>query len=433
MKEIILHNFESICKYIVELFKREHSQRGIIYFPVFVGYNGNAFDFYMVNDIFKNITSHFSTCYCSDVKVANDRMLVAYIFDIQRQYNELTDDLLEQLIQKESEEILAYFMAQYDCYISAGALTHVELRGNKLWIFYAVNSLGAEKIAERKKKIYHLRMQAQKCEEQGVFTANWEQNVQYLKSDYMTFGYYKNYYDEYSLTIPINLDIASYPHILVTGASGSGKSQALLYLLGKLLQAYPDVVVYFCDFKNSEDFSFLVGYPYYYAGDKCYQGIMDYYKRFTDARENGKDGKRYVLICDEYPAFVNHLQMMDKINKTKFANDILGAIAEILMLGRGISFGVWITTQRADSNLFSNGARDNFMAVIGLGRMSKEQKTMLFAGQDVPDTNYKVGEGLLLADGHELMQVKYPLIENEKDWKKHIIMLLGYSPQDEWV
>lgn len=431
MKELITKNAKCIFDFIKWLFTDEQSQNQIVYFPIYIGYNGYKFDFYMVNKEFENITTHFSTCYCNDVRISNDRMLIAYKFSIQRMSSSLDDEVLEKLVQKEAEKVLAYFMAQYECYIAADALTHVEIRGEMLWIVYAINSQGVEKIAERKKKVYHLRMQGKKREEQGVFTENWEQNKQHLNNNLMTFGFDKKYYDQYGLAIPIRLDVKSYPHVLVTGASGSGKSQALLYLLGKLLQAYPDVVVYFCDFKNSEDFSFLVGYPYYYAGHKCYQGLMEYYERFTDARENGNDGKRYILIFDEYPAFVNHLQMMDKADKTKQANDVLCAIAEILMLGRGLNFGVWLTTQRADSTMFANGSRDNFMVVIGLGRMSKEQKSMVFAGQDIPDIVYQAGEGLLLADGHELVQVKYPLIEDIDNWKKEIRRILEFSSQSE--
>lgn len=241
----------------------------------------------------------------------------------------------------------------------------------------------------------------------------------------MIFGYEKEPFCRYGLALPIKLGIATYPHVLITGASGSGKTQALLFLIGKLLQDCPDIILYVCDFKNSEDFAFLKEFSYYFAGQDCYQGIMDYYAKFLETRENGIKEKRYILICDEYPAFINYLQMRDKTNKTKYANDILGVVAEILMLGRGIAFGIWLITQRADSQLFANGARDNFMVIIGLGRLSKEQKGMVFAGREIPDEIFGAGEGMLLADGKEIVAVKYPLIENVENWKMHIREILN--------
>lgn len=222
------------------------------------------------------------------------------------------------------------------------------------------------------------------------------------------------------IPVPLEINVASHCHALITGGSGSGKSYAVLYLFGKLLQVMPDIVVYFCDFKNSAEFAFLKGYPHYYGGNACYHGVIDYYNDFCKVRESGKKHKRHILIFDEYPAFINYLSMKDKQDKTKKANDVLNAVAELLMLGRGIEYGVWIVTQRADSALFNNGARDNFMIVLGLGRMSKEQKAMVFSGEDIPEKIYQRGEGILLADGYSLQEVAIPRIRNIVDWKRHI-------------
>ncbi len=222
----------------------------------------------------------------------------------------------------------------------------------------------------------------------------------------------------------ITLDIASHCHALITGSSGSGKSYALLYLIGILLKYNPNIVLYFLDFKNSKDFEFLKEYQHYYNGDSCYQGILDYYTCFCDARKNGENTQRYLLIFDEYPAFINYLTTKDKLEKSKNCSNVLSAVSEILMLGRGISFGIWIVTQRADSSLFSNGARDNFMIVLGLGRMSKEQKGMVFSEEDIPDKIYHQGEGILLADGYPIQEVTFPRIRNIVNWKRHIKEIL---------
>lgn len=223
---------------------------------------------------------------------------------------------------------------------------------------------------------------------------------------------------------PIKLDISTHCHCLLSGGSGSGKSYALMYLFGLFLQTESNSTIYFCDFKNSEDFSFLNGYSHYYSGNNCYHGIIDYYNTFCSSRENSKHSSRYLLICDEYPALINYLSSIDKQEKTKKSAEILNAISEILMLGRGINFGVWIITQRADSFLFNNGARDNFMITIGLGRLSKEQKGMLFSGEEIPEKIFHQGEGILLADSCALKDVTYPKIRNIVDWKKGIYTAL---------
>lgn len=64
------------------------------------------------------------------------------------------------------------------------------------------------------------------------------------------------------------------------------------------------------------------------------------------------------------------------------------------------------------------------MIVIGLGRMSKEQKSMVFSGEDVPNKIYHRGEGILLADGYPLQEIAFPKIRNIIDWKHHIKEIL---------
>ena len=241
----------------------------------------------------------------------------------------------------------------------------------------------------------------------------------------MRYGYDMGIFTETGLKIPIQLDLSEHCNLLLTGCSGSGKSYALLYLLGSVLKSNEDIEIFFCDFKNSYDFSFLEDYPHYYSGDNCYEGITEYYRVFCSARQQREFTKKHLLICDEYPALINYLQGKDKANKTRLASDILSAISELLCLGRGIQFYTWIVTQRADNSLFANGARDNFMVVIGLGRLSKEQKSMLFSGEELPERIYKKGEGIILADGRSLIEVKFPIISDINDWKNHIRAILG--------
>jgi energy-coupling factor transporter ATP-binding protein EcfA2 len=243
---------------------------------------------------------------------------------------------------------------------------------------------------------------------------------------YIIWGYDLEIYKETGLVIPINNEICTHPSLLLTGSSGFGKSYALLWLMGQLLKNNSNIKIYFCDFKN-EDFIFLEDYPYYFAGNSCYDGVIKYYNMFSQVREHNEISKeeniRHLLIFDEYPSCINYFQMQDKRNKTKYSNEMLSAVCEILMLGRGTGkgFGVWIVTQRPDASLFLNGCRDNFMSVIGLGRMSKEHTAMIFHSEEIPDYIFKRGEGLILSDGSSLRMVKYPRINDLHDWQEHIL------------
>ncbi len=240
----------------------------------------------------------------------------------------------------------------------------------------------------------------------------------------MRCGYDLEVLSKFGVKVSVNIDPGTHCHALITGSSGSGKSQTLLYLIGSLLRSDPETVIFLCDFKNSNDFGFLSSYKYYYQGIDCYRGVMEYYAHFNQARKEGA-WERCILLIDEYPAFITYLEAMDKADKTHQAKDILSAISEILMMGRGLKFGLWVITQRSDSAWFPSGSRDNFMLTIALGRLSREQAKMLFSGEDIPDRIYKPGQGLLLADGQALREVAFPMIRDARDWKRHILLALS--------
>ncbi len=228
--------------------------------------------------------------------------------------------------------------------------------------------------------------------------------------------------------LPIELKISDYPHCLFLGSSGSGKSYSMKFLLGKCLQSDPTVDITLLDFKGSNDFSFLSEYPKLYMGASCYEGLRDYYDTFCKIRDNpnSRKAKRYLLICDEYPAMVSYFTGIDKATKTKKASEIMSAVAEILMMGRGLGFCLWIITQRPDAALFNGGARDNFMITIALGRLSQEAKKMVFPdyADSIPPEPLKRGEGYILSDGNELKRLIIPRIINMPNWEQNIKRIL---------
>ena len=94
-------------------------------------------------------------------------------------------------------------------------------------------------------------------------------------------------------------------------------------------------------------------------------------------------------------------------HEKKVADTIKNQIAELLSMSRSLGIIVIIGLQRADSELFKLGARDNFRSILGMGNLSKEQKSMLFN-----DSISAVGEGYLWRDGKGVEKIKVAPIEN---------------------
>lgn len=393
-------------------------------YPTHLGLNGNVLDEVTVEKECTDLIALFKFCRCVSCKVQPS--FYAYYFSVILPENiSNEDESYKELVQKVAEKNVVEHMRLYGNPGSKDAadLVLTRLFKDHLEVYTARNEAGIRAISDAKQKM-RLELIKKERQEEGsvVIEESWEKT----DSHRMVWAYDRATAYDFQMKLPVESEVDSHCHSLITGSSGSGKSVALLFLLGKRLQADPDTCVYVCDFKNSSDFRFLAksNYPYCFAGDDCFRGVKNFYERFNAARQSGETGRRFLLVFDEYPAFISRLQMQDKQEKTKKAGEVLNMISEILMLGRGIGFGVWIVTQRADASLFSGGSRDNFMVLLALGRLSREQKGMLFSGEELPDRVYQPGEGVILLDGREVEEVKIPWITDVPGWKRQIVCTL---------
>lgn len=215
---------------------------------------------------------------------------------------------------------------------------------------------------------------------------------------------------ELGVLIRIYWDMERYPHMLLFGSTGSGKTYLLKLILGRIGLHLSGSEIVLCDFKGDNDFISIHGS---YRFSDCQKGL-DRAMEQLRARQADPSVSRhcFLFVFDEWSAFLGSL---DKKAAEKAKNDL----ASLLMLGRSFGIHVIISQQRVDARYFDN-ARDNFSFVIGMGRLSKESVQMMFS--DVKEELNPCkgrGHGSVLA-GSALYDLVVPAITNEAKLQYYI-------------
>ena len=168
----------------------------------------------------------------------------------------------------------------------------------------------------------------------------------------------------------VEWDYTRYPHMLLFGSTGSGKTYLLKMILGRIGKYIPDAKLIICDYKADTDFSFLNGSTNFYRFTDCINGLESAL-HLLEERQHGNPDRHFVcLVFDEWASMLNSL---DK----KSADHAKQMLSVLLMLGRSFNIHVIISQQRPDANYFNN-ARDNFSVICAMGYLSKESIQMMF-------------------------------------------------------
>lgn len=205
----------------------------------------------------------------------------------------------------------------------------------------------------------------------------------------------------------ISISLTSCPHYLITGGTGSGKSTYSLFFLGKLCLTYKNAKVYILDFKGDDSFREFNYFNNYFSYIECITGLREVYEEFSKRLKTTGSFPPLIIFVDELASMISYFS-----RSTSEKNEIQRIIAEILMMGRSKSVHIITSTQRPDSSLFSNGARDNYTFKLGLGNLSSEGKKMIFPSSDIVFKKCNVGYGYLSLHSNEPILVGVPVFSN---------------------
>lgn len=123
------------------------------YFPTVVGWDGIRILLKLVDSEFSIVRQNFSSCFCTWAGISNDTNLVCYRFEIQRKPNSLDDEILLEILQKQTEEVLSHTLREYECYMPTEPLTLAEIYPHVFYVAFARTEEGIRILDERKRKL----------------------------------------------------------------------------------------------------------------------------------------------------------------------------------------------------------------------------------------------------------------------------------------
>ena len=216
-----------------------------------------------------------------------------------------------------------------------------------------------------------------------------------------------------SFTGTITVDLARVPHILLGGATGSGKSVLLKLLLMQATKKGAKVCI--ADFKGGVDFP-----PVWHKKCRmCFeeQSALELLTELTEELERrkqllkaaglpnidhynavtGEKLQRYIFACDELA------EMLDKTGLTKEQKEIVvkieGLLGTIARQGRAFGIHLILATQRPDSAILNGQIKNNINCRI-CGRADNVLSMIILDKTDAADQIPEDAQGrFLLHDG----------------------------------
>lgn len=253
------------------------------------------------------------------------------------------------------------------------------------------------------------------------------------------------------------LTIAHYPHVLVAGFTGSGKSNFINSIICTLIAQHSpeDVRLVLVDLKDGVEFSSYEHIPHLHGEvvDKIstladrlqeLEAIMQERnqkmrgKAKTIAEYNAKYPRdkmpRIICIIDEVASIMAHGELTKRINNS---------LRQLTAKGRAPGIHIILSTQRPSVDAIDGGIKVNLSARI-VGRMPSHSDSLTVLGTGEAKELAPVPGRMILQIGPDPMPVQTPMIE-ESDIIEALRRAMeyptpdplpipeGYNPAEEWT
>jgi len=192
-------------------------------------------------------------------------------------------------------------------------------------------------------------------------------------SSELVLGYRYEPWRDSGQVVPIVWDMATAPHLCVSGGTGGGKTTWLKKMLEGLLATGASVTI--CDYKGYGD---LRGFVKDYAvGKDCDNVLATFCAEFERVREQGVSPCQRVLIFDEFTSY-------SASKEKKEFDALMRMMSNLIFMGRAYDFHVILVGQRFDADVLKTSLRDQFGVKVHMGTsISAQAAMMLFPNSEI--------------------------------------------------
>ena len=193
------------------------------------------------------------------------------------------------------------------------------------------------------------------------------------------------------------------PHLLLTGNSGSGKTQLAQYVITCMLMQ--GVRVIYCDPKNDDDMRYFckgnIAVSYVTKENDIAKAVREIEEEIR-LRQLDLDNIG-IMEAEFNPIFIlfDELIAFSKIADKKTYEETAKRLATIVVTGRSKRVYAGLILQRPDTTFIEGAIRDNLACKICMGQMSETAYKMSFGSDFSNVKNYRqeIGSGLIYRQG----------------------------------
>ncbi|WP_050613365.1 FtsK/SpoIIIE domain-containing protein [Bacillus testis] len=212
-------------------------------------------------------------------------------------------------------------------------------------------------------------------------------------------------------------DMLKYPHLLIAGETGTGKSTQLRSILTSLISTLPPerLELYLCDMKRSEFHIFrnVKQVKAVAVNPTDMLPMLEYLQQELNRRGDLLDAHELAHI-DDLPEPLPYIVLcIDEVARLKKERVIMDMIEEISAVGRALGILLILSMQRPDANLLDGALKNNLTVRMGFKCADLINSKII----GTPGSEKLPGDGrmLLKLDGVDnLREIQAPFLPLEK-------------------